>query len=296
MVINHGNLQSLFTSFNTAFNKGYETAESHYQDIAMVVQSGSAEEMYTWLGQFPTLREWIGEREIQSLFLNSYKIINKDFELTLGVPRNDVMDDRIGIYKPLMQNMGEQVKQHPDELLFNLILKGFTEKCYDGQSFFSNAHPWGKGATQSNLSDKKLTPENYGNARVSMMSIKGEHGRILKIKPNLLLVPPSLETEARKILFSDLVDGSSNPYKDTADLIVAPELQNKPDAWFLLSTKVSLRPFIFQEREKPKFVSKTNDSDDSVFYRKEYIYGVDSRYNAGFGLWQLAFGSTGTNE
>ena len=27
--------------------------------------------------------------------------------------------------------------------------------------------------------------------------------------------------------------------------------------------------------------------------RKEYLYGVDGRYNAGYGLWQLAYGSTG---
>lgn len=26
---------------------------------------------------------------------------------------------------------------------------------------------------------------------------------------------------------------------------------------------------------------------------KEFIYGVDARCNAGYGLWQLAFGSTG---
>ena len=33
--------------------------------------------------------------------------------------------------------------------------------------------------------------------------------------------------------------------------------------------------------------------DDNVFFEKKYIYGVDSRDNAGYGLWQLAYGSTG---
>ena len=33
--------------------------------------------------------------------------------------------------------------------------------------------------------------------------------------------------------------------------------------------------------------------DDNVFFKKEFIYGVDARCNAGYGLWQLAFGSTG---
>ena len=29
-----------------------------------------------------------------------------------------------------------------------------------------------------------------------------------------------------------------------------------------------------------------------MFFRKEYIYGVDARVNAGFGLWQLAHKSS----
>ena len=28
--------------------------------------------------------------------------------------------------------------------------------------------------------------------------------------------------------------------------------------------------------------------------RNEFIWGVDARYNAGYGFWQMAYGSTGT--
>ena len=28
--------------------------------------------------------------------------------------------------------------------------------------------------------------------------------------------------------------------------------------------------------------------------KKQYLYGADSRGNAGFGFWQMAFGSDGT--
>ncbi|WP_417050343.1 Mu-like prophage major head subunit gpT family protein [Dysosmobacter welbionis] len=46
-------------------------------------------------------------------------------------------------------------------------------------------------------------------------------------------------------------------------------------------------------RRRPQLVTKDSPSDDNVFFNKEFIYGVDARYNAGYGLWQLAFGSTG---
>lgn len=61
--------------------------------------------------------------------------------------------------------------------------------------------------------------------------------------------------------------------------------------WFLLDTSRAVRPIIWQEREDYSFTSMTNPSDHNVFMNDEYIYGVNARVNAGFGLWQLAFGS-----
>ncbi|WP_206051150.1 Mu-like prophage major head subunit gpT family protein [Neorhizobium sp. T7_12] len=58
--------------------------------------------------------------------------------------------------------------------------------------------------------------------------------------------------------------------------------------------RVLVRPFIFQERRPPNLVRKDGEQDDNVFLRKEYIYGVDSRGAAGFGLRQLAWGSKQT--
>lgn len=64
--------------------------------------------------------------------------------------------------------------------------------------------------------------------------------------------------------------------------------------WFLLCTKRPVKPLIYQQRKKAKFVSKTNETDDNVFMSKKFIYGADSRGNAGFGFWQMAYGSDGT--
>lgn len=298
MVITSQSLQGMKSGFNALFNKAYTETTPQYEKVAMVVPSSGADETYGWLGQLPALREWIGEREIHNLTATGYTIKNKDYELTISVGRNDIADDKIGIYSPLFQEMGVSAKMHPDELIFSLFAAGFTNICYDGTAFFSDKHPLTESGNdfQSNMGTQKLSPHSYEAARSQMMTIKGESGKSLKIIPDLLVVSPQKEATARQILFADLIAGNTNVNKNTSDLLVVPELADTPEYWFLLSTKRAIKPFIFQMREKPRFVSKTQDNDDNVFFQNAFLYGCNARYNAGYGLWQLAYGSTGNDS
>jgi phage major head subunit gpT-like protein len=61
--------------------------------------------------------------------------------------------------------------------------------------------------------------------------------------------------------------------------------------WYLANLSSSLRPMIFQMRKRPEFVSKMALTDDNVFFEREYLMGVDARYNVGFGLWQQMYAS-----
>ncbi|EQB31979.1 Mu-like prophage major head subunit gpT family protein [Sphingobium ummariense] len=64
--------------------------------------------------------------------------------------------------------------------------------------------------------------------------------------------------------------------------------------WFLIDTSRVMKPIIFQDRKKPQFVAKDNLNDENAFWRKKFVYGVDARYNVGFGFWQFAWGSKQT--
>ncbi|GHU32363.1 hypothetical protein FACS189497_13900 [Betaproteobacteria bacterium] len=123
--------------------------------------------------------------------------------------------------------MGQDAALHPDSLLFDLIRRGGTEKCYDGRPFFSDSHPAptpaSKNATASNIS---------------------------------------------------LANANDTP------------------SWYLLDTTKAVKPFILQTRKDYTFVSLNKDEDEPVFMRGEYVYGVEGRLNAGFGLWQLAYASS----
>lgn len=293
MIISSQNLRGIFVGFNTLFNKAFAEQKPQFERIATVTPSTTDAETYAWLGDIPGMREWIGDREVQNLTGSDYTIKNKDFELTVGVDRNAIEDDKIGLYNPSIQMLGQSAARHPDKLVFNLLKEGFTVKCYDGEAFFSANHKVGD-KTVSNKGTAKLTLASYIAARSAMMSLTNSKGEPLNIIPDLLVVPPALESAARDILIADFISGTKNTMQGTAELLVVPQLAGKDSSWSLHCTSLPIKPLIYQDRQKAKFVSKTNETDDNVFFQKKYLYGADSRGNAGFGFWQMAYGSDGS--
>jgi phage major head subunit gpT-like protein len=67
MLISQQNLSSFFTACKALYNKGFDGTTSYYEKITMTTKSSSREEEYGWLGQFPALREWSGDRVIKNL-------------------------------------------------------------------------------------------------------------------------------------------------------------------------------------------------------------------------------------
>ncbi|HAU75450.1 MAG TPA: hypothetical protein DCW88_07915, partial [Agrobacterium sp.] len=64
------------------------------------------------------------------------------------------------------------------------------------------------------------------------------------------------------------------------------------ETWILADMSRPLKPFIFQKRRDYSFVAKEDGkTSDHVFMRDEYLYGTDARVSAGFGFWQMAYGS-----
>jgi len=296
MIINAGNLTTLYTGYQTAFQAGFSGVTPQYGRVAMTVPSTTRTEEYGWLGQFPRIREWIGERAVQSLSVDDYRIKNKKFESTVEVDKDDIDDDRIGIYTPMMTELGSSAAQFPDELTWALLKAGFATNCYDGQYFFDTDHPVldANGAAQSvsntgggsgtpwylldttrtikplifqnrrsfefkrmdsptdevvfsqdkyrygvdgrcNVgygfwqlaygSKQTLDAAAYATARAGMMGLLGDYGRPLGIKPNLLVVPPSLEKAGLQILNADKdAAGATNVWAGTAELLVVPWL------------------------------------------------------------------------
>ncbi|MBX9268755.1 Mu-like prophage major head subunit gpT family protein [Chromobacterium violaceum] len=300
MIVNASTLKAIFVNLKTTFNNAFSAAPSQWQKVAMLVPSSTKTNDYKWLSNFPRMQKWIGEKTVKALAASGYTITNDDWEVTVEVDRNDIDDDNLGIYAPQAQMAGESAKQLPDEIVFDLVNKGFTSQCYDGQYFFDVDHVVA-GQSVSNKGTKKLSAASlaaarasYGAARTAMKKFRDDEGRPLNIAPNVLLVPPALEDDANLLMTTErFEDGKPNPYRNTATVVVAPWL-NSDTAWFLLDTSRPVKPFIYQERKKPNFVQQTDPQADDVFNRKKYKFGAEARAAGGYGFWQLAYGSDGS--
>lgn len=134
-------IRALNTAYQKHFQDALGKAESTYSLIATVVASTTASNTYGWLGQFPRMREWIGDRVLKDMAAKGYSIPNKPFEASIKVLRTDIEDDNLGLYTPMVKEMGYAAAVYPDEYVYGLLAKGHLELCYDGQSFFDTDHP-----------------------------------------------------------------------------------------------------------------------------------------------------------
>ena len=265
----------------------------------MLVSSTTSQNQYNWLSMFPKMRKWVGEKFIKNLEASKYTVVNDDWEATVSVRRNDVEDDNLGIYGPQAQMAGFSARQLPDEIVADLKNNAFTAIIYDSQYFYDVDHPVAgvstsnKGASPLSNATLAAADAGYGAARTAIMSLKDEEGRPLALIPDTLEVPVALEKMGRMLLDNDkLADNTPNPYKGTAKLLVNPRLTSTT-AWFLHVTSLPVKPFIYQERKAPVFVSQVGEENDDVFNRAIFKYGAEARAAGGYGLWQLSYGSTG---
>jgi len=141
MDLTPSNLQILFTGYNTAFQTGFGSLENDamiYEHYCMVVPSNTSKEVYPFLKELPSMREWIGDRVIHGLESGDFSIKNRKFELTIGVPRDSIEDDSYGLYEPFYRDMGMSTRKHPVQLSVEVLES--NPICYDGQPLFDTDH------------------------------------------------------------------------------------------------------------------------------------------------------------
>lgn len=305
MIVNRDNIANLFVSLKTSFNNAFGAVETLWAQIAMKVTSTSGSNDYKWLSKFPKMQRWVGDKKIKSLEAFKYVVENEDFEATVEVDRNDIEDDNLGIYSTQAQGAGESSAQLPDELVFEAVNGAFTNLCFDGQFFCDVDHPVknpatglpvsvsNKGAAVLSAATQAAAIASLGAAATAMGLFKDDEGRPLNVTPNILLVPVALRDVANTLYTADrLEDGKANLYKGQFKPVVSPLLTSST-AWFLLDTTKVIKPFVYQERKAPVFVSQTDPQSDDVFMRKSFKFGAEARAAAGYGFWQTCYGSTG---
>ena len=139
-IVGSEKIRQLGAALSTLFANAFKATDTTWQKVAMKVMSTTSNNDYGWMKDIPMLREWLGERIVKEIELGSYSIPNRKFELTIGVSKDDLDDDNLGIYSNIATAIGENTKKHPDQLVWDLLKKGHQEKCLDGQYFFDTDH------------------------------------------------------------------------------------------------------------------------------------------------------------
>lgn len=297
-IITQQRVRDATVGFQTIFNKAMQETPADWQKVAMKTSSSSAKEVYAWLSNTFGMKELIGEAVIEGLKGESYELPNKEFHDTKSVKEADIERDNEGIYAPMFAMMGAGAARAYEEIVFDRLVNGFTLKGYDGKTFFATDHTTGhKTVTYSNKGTKKFSAANFDTARIALRTVKAANGKAWGFGRKLLLVvSPTYETTARHVLNDELTSGGeSNPYRGAAELLVTSFTSENEHAWFLLEVGWPVKPLLMQE-EKPVTITSVNSPDDShVLLHHEFLYQAYGRYNAGYGLPQMAYGSTGAD-
>ena len=304
MDINRQNMNELFLGFQQIFKRGFEAADLEYRKFSTEVRSTTAVEVYPFLEQFGGMREWIGDRQLKNVSSQKKKVANRDFEDNVIVRKNDIEDDKYGLYSSLIQDLGTAANSIWGELAYQALLGGDVDTWVDELPFFSATRKYGEDSTIDNLGTAALSMEAYGAARLKMLQYRGHNGRALKVMPRLLIVGPENEGVAFDILknarrlTAEVVGDSDNQktisgsienrYAGTAEILVSQELGKE---WFLCDVSKSLKPVVIQKRKEPKLTRLDAENDESVFMRKEFIYGTDCRGEAFLSMPHLIYGS-----
>lgn len=299
MLITPSTLDSLTYGFHVDFKSGIELAPATWKSWASEMPSATKTEKYPFANLFPRFREWVGDRISKSLTANDYSLTNKRWEATVEVPREDIEDDRIGLWSSAMQDLGAAAQLLPEDALVDALIAGGSSLCYDGQYFFDTDHPVdpydaSKGVQANLLTSTALSEANYAAARAAMRNFKGDDGKRLRVEPNLLVVPPALERLARTLVQADHISQSSgstqtNVYKGSAGVLVLPELtRDSATTWYLFDVSRAIKPLFWQKRIAPEFQMITSLQAEHVIKTDKFLWGARARGAAGYALWQLA--------
>lgn len=307
MIINNATqLLALFTSFVAKYQDIYQQTPVYLDKLATTTTTMTEIVRFPWMGQLPTVREWVGDRQVNSAGLKFYDVVPKLWESTFGVNKDKIDDDQFGFFAShILPQMAMNAKKYPDYAVVDFIRS--NPLWADGKTFFATDHPIhvddasikgvdGNNYYKNDYSNLPLTHDNYALVRQAMMSQVGENGKNLNIIPDTLIYPPQLEAQANLILKAEMiapgafqnqttqVGAITNVLKGSAAGLLIPDFAPDDDTWYLADMSKPIKPFLWVLREAWNVAVRVDPRDPVVFEKNEYRFGGRGRGAAGGGF------------
>ncbi len=280
--------------------------------VSNLFNSDQASETYPFLGQSPSMREWLGGRQAEALSGNSLTIVNKHYEATLAIAIKDMRRDKTSQIQARIQEFVDQDMRHWGSLLTDFILAAPSTTCYDGQYFFDTDHSEGDSGSQSNditcdistypaAQHGTITAPSVEEMQQSIMkgieailSFKDNQGQPMNdnAREFLVMVPVTLwavATAATSSILTSSLAQNLNPNGMngmTVRVEMNPRLTWK-DSFAVFRTDSPIKPLIRQSETTPA-LQIIGENSEHAFKHQEILVGIDTWRNAGYGYWQRA--------
>ena len=293
-------LKELLPGLNALFGMEYKTYGEEHKEIFETETSERSFEEETKLSGFsaaPVKNEGsaIAYDNGQEAWTARYthETIALGFSLTEEAIEDNLYDSLSSRYTKALARAMAYTKQTKAAAVLN---NGFnsTYKGGDGVELFSTAHPLVSGGTNSN---EPSTPAdlNETSLEAAVIQIAGwtdERGLLIAAKPRKLIVPPSLQFVATRLLETELrvgtTDNDVNALKTNGSIPDGYRVNHfltDPDAWFLTTDVPNgLKHFV----RTPMSTSMDGDFDTG-----NVRYKARERYSFGFSDPLGVFGSPG---
>ncbi len=178
------------------------------------------------LGEAPLLEKLNEHGEIKAGTMaearEAYKI--ETWAKKIGITRQVLVNDDLGAFSDLARRMGQGAAETEARILVTLLEanSGNGPTLSDTKALFHVDHG-NKAASGAVISDATLSA-----ARLALRTQKGIDGRIIRVTPKNLLVPPALETVAEKWLatIAPATAADVNPFSGAMSLVVEPRLSS----------------------------------------------------------------------
>lgn len=228
------------------------------------------------LGEAPLLEKLNEHGEIKAGTMaearEAYKI--ETWAKKIGITRQVLVNDDLGAFSDLARRMGQGAAETEARILVTLLEanSGNGPTLSDTKALFHVDHG-NKAGSGAVISDATLSA-----ARLALRTQKGIDGRIIRVTPKNLLVPPALETVAEKWLatIAPATAADVNPFSGAMSLVVEPRLSS-PTRWYVTADPGEIDGLEFaylSGNEGPQVESRSGWDVDGVEIRVILDFGA----------------------
>jgi phage major head subunit gpT-like protein len=280
MDLNRGNLQVLFQTLSSEFQKGFLNSPDLKVLEILTTTTGAmtAAELYGFLLRTVAWKVWKKgmDRQFQNVTADQWRVEVETFEASVRIPFQDILDDHVQLYSPLTQQMAFNWINTKIRRIINMLVDNCTCPIRTAAGVYTNlfadTHPYGS-YNVDNSNTLALDRANYVATRQVMQSWLYANGDPIGTYPSVILCGPKLQDTAQQLFQAQMVyNGSGTALSnvlmgDNVTIIVRPELNatagaaldvDAADYWYLLDCRQPLKPFVYIDRQEASIIGPSD--------------------------------------